>query len=86
MESCFEHARQEVGLDEYEARSWKGWYRHITLSMIGLLLLNIFKGLGNAVPVGEKSKVVALSVGKVAVFWLNSCDQQNLLWDIIFTG
>ena len=54
IESCFEYAKQEVGLDEYEVRSWKGWYRHITLSMIGLLLLNLFKGLGNAIPVGEK--------------------------------
>lgn len=54
IESCFEHAKQEVGLDEYEVRSWKGWYRHITLSMIGLLLLTIFKGLGDAAPVGKK--------------------------------
>lgn len=54
IESCFEHAKQEVGLDEYEVRIWKGWYRHITLSMIGLLLLNIFKGLGDAAPVGKK--------------------------------
>ena len=37
IESCFEYAKQEVGLDEYEARSWKGWYHHITLSMTGLL-------------------------------------------------
>lgn len=56
IESCFENAKQEVGLDEYEVRSWKGWYRHITLSMVGLLLLNIFKGLGNIVPVEKKRK------------------------------
>lgn len=60
--SCFEHAKQEIGLDEYEVRSWKGWYRHITLSMIGLLLLNIFKGLGADTPAGKKSAMVVLSV------------------------
>lgn len=53
IESCFEEAKQEVGLDEYEVRSWDGWYRHITMSMIGLLLINIFKNLGSTM-VGEK--------------------------------
>ena len=28
-----------MGLDEYEVRSWTGWYRHITLSMWALALL-----------------------------------------------
>ncbi len=54
IESCFEQAKQEVGLDEYEVRSWRGWYRHITMSMVGLLLLNIFKGLGNSALEGKK--------------------------------
>ena len=54
VESCFEEAKQEVGLDEYEVRSWDGWYRHITMSMIGLLLINIFKSLGNTMVGGKK--------------------------------
>lgn len=33
IEECFEQAKQETGLDEYEVRSWLGWHRHITLSM-----------------------------------------------------
>ncbi len=56
IESCFEQAKQEVGLDEYEVRSWRGWYRHITMSMVGLLLLNIFKGLGNSAFEGKKRR------------------------------
>lgn len=39
IESCFEAAKQETGLDEYEVRSWDGWYRHITLSMLALAFL-----------------------------------------------
>ena len=39
IESCFEAAKQETGLDEYEVRSWIGWYRHITLSMLALAFL-----------------------------------------------
>lgn len=27
-EQCFEEAKGEVGLDEYEVRSFHGWYRH----------------------------------------------------------
>lgn len=33
VEECFEQAKQLSGLDEYEVRSWIGWYRHITLSL-----------------------------------------------------
>jgi len=39
IESCFEAAKQETGLDEYEVRNWHGWYRHITLSMLALAFL-----------------------------------------------
>ena len=34
IEESFETAKGEVGLDHYEVRSWAGWYRHITLSML----------------------------------------------------
>ncbi len=27
---CFEAAKGQVGLDQYEVRRWDGWYRHIT--------------------------------------------------------
>jgi SRSO17 transposase len=33
IEECFEQAKQETGLDEYEVRTWAGWHRHVTLSM-----------------------------------------------------
>jgi SRSO17 transposase len=33
IESGFEAAKGEVGLDHYEVRSWTGWYRRITLVM-----------------------------------------------------
>jgi hypothetical protein len=34
IESRFEAAKGEVGLDEYEVRSWTGWHRHVTLAML----------------------------------------------------
>lgn len=39
IESCFEAGKQETGLDEYEVRSFDGWYRHVTLSMLALAFL-----------------------------------------------
>lgn len=39
IESCFEAAKQETGLDQYEVRSWHGWHRHVTLSMLALAFL-----------------------------------------------
>jgi len=39
IEECFALAKQEVGLADYEIRSWHGWYRHITLAMLALAFL-----------------------------------------------
>ena len=36
VESLFEQAKGEVGLGHYEVRSWVGWHRHATLSMLAL--------------------------------------------------
>jgi SRSO17 transposase len=33
VEECIQTGKGEVGLDQYEVRSWTGWYRHITLAM-----------------------------------------------------
>lgn len=34
IEIAFEEVKGEVGLDEYEVRSWTGWYRHTTLALL----------------------------------------------------
>lgn len=31
IETCFRETKDTLGLDQYEVRSWTGWYRHITL-------------------------------------------------------
>jgi transposase InsO family protein len=43
VEQCFEEAKGEVGLDEYEVRSWHGWHRHVTLSMLALSFLTVLR-------------------------------------------
>ena len=39
IESLFEQGKGEVGLDQYEVRSWTGWHRHITFAMLALAYL-----------------------------------------------
>src|SRR3954452_964229 len=39
IEACFGAAKGEVGLDQYEVRSWTGWHRHVTLAMLALAYL-----------------------------------------------
>jgi SRSO17 transposase len=34
IEESFAQTKSEVGLDQYEVRSWAGWYRHMTLAMV----------------------------------------------------
>ena len=43
IEECFEQAKGETGLDEYEVRSWTGWHRHITLSMFAQAFLSVVR-------------------------------------------
>jgi SRSO17 transposase len=43
IESCFEAAKGEVGLDQYEVRSWTGWHRHVTLAMLAHAYLAVVR-------------------------------------------
>jgi SRSO17 transposase len=46
IETSFETAKGEVGLDHYEVRSWFGWYRHITLAMLAHAFLTVTRAMG----------------------------------------
>jgi SRSO17 transposase len=39
IEECFQQAKNEAGLDQYQVRTWRAWYAHITLSMLALAWL-----------------------------------------------
>ena len=57
IECCFESAKQETGLDDYEVRNWHGWYRHITLSMLALALLTVIR-IETADPKQKKGSLI----------------------------
>lgn len=39
IERCFQETKSQLGLDQYEVRTWRGWYRHITLVMAAYAFL-----------------------------------------------
>jgi SRSO17 transposase len=41
VETCFKESKSEVGLDQYEVRSYDGWHKHITFACIALALLSV---------------------------------------------
>lgn len=41
IEQAFNMGKGEVGLDEYEVRSWIGWHHHMTLSMLSMWFLTM---------------------------------------------
>jgi SRSO17 transposase len=45
IEECFQQAKNEVGLDHYQVRTWRAWHTHITLSMLALAWLAAARAL-----------------------------------------
>jgi len=59
IEGGFESAKQEVGLADYEVRSWTGWYRHVTLSLLAHAILVVVRKLAHEPP--QKSEPMSRS-------------------------
>ncbi len=45
IEQALQMGKGEVGLAQYEVRSWVGWYHHMTLSLLALWFLNLEKSV-----------------------------------------
>jgi SRSO17 transposase len=50
IEDSFETAKNELGLDHNESRSWHGWHRHVSLVMLAFAMMAIIRHRANAVP------------------------------------
>jgi SRSO17 transposase len=55
IEESFETAKGEVGLDQYEVRSWSGWYRHVTLALLAHAYLTVTRARAAIGPLLKKS-------------------------------
>jgi SRSO17 transposase len=59
IEEAFAQGKGEVGLDQYEVRSWLGWHRHMTLAMVALTLLALTRARLFAQPVSPRPTLAA---------------------------
>ncbi|HVG09706.1 MAG TPA: IS701 family transposase [Thermoanaerobaculia bacterium] len=50
IEDAFETAKNELGLDHNETRSWHGWHRHVSLVMLAFAMLAAIRHRANQAP------------------------------------
>ena len=50
IEDSFETAKNELGLDHNETRSWHGWHRHVSLVMLAFAMMAAIRHRANAPP------------------------------------
>jgi SRSO17 transposase len=65
IEDCFEQAKGEVGLDEYEVRKWDAWHRHVTLSMLAHAYLTVLRSEATARRAGTKKGITETVVSPI---------------------
>lgn len=41
IEQDYQQLKEELGLDHYEGRSWRGWHHHVTLTMLAHAFLTL---------------------------------------------
>jgi SRSO17 transposase len=54
IEECFELAKGDCGLDEYEVRGWRGWHRHTALSLFALAVVAVIRSRASQPQRGKK--------------------------------
>jgi SRSO17 transposase len=50
IEDSFETAKNELGLDHNETRSWQGWHRHVSLVMLAFAMMTRIRHHANTAP------------------------------------
>jgi SRSO17 transposase len=48
IEEGYEQAKGEVGLDQYEVRTWRAWYRYMTLALLAYATLVVMRAQAHA--------------------------------------
>jgi SRSO17 transposase len=57
IEDSFETAKNELGLDHNETRSWHGWHRHVSLVMLAFAMMATIRHQANKVPAQPKRRL-----------------------------
>jgi SRSO17 transposase len=56
IEDSFENAKNELGLDHNETRSWHGWHRHVSLVMLAFAIMAVIRHRANTGPSLKKKR------------------------------
>lgn len=56
IEDSFEAAKNELGLDHNESRSWHGWHRHVSLVMLAFAMMAIIRHRANLLPASQTAR------------------------------
>jgi SRSO17 transposase len=59
VEECWQRAKGEAGLADYEVRTWRGWYHHQALSLVATWFLTVEAQRGKKVDAGTNGGAVA---------------------------
>ncbi len=68
VEESIQTSKGEVGLDQYEVRSWTGWYRHITLAMWAQAFLSVVRAERGATVVPKRGQPRTVGTSSLAPF------------------
>ena len=55
IEDSFDTAKNELGLDHNETRSWHGWHRHVSLVMLAFAMMAVIRYKANAATPPKRS-------------------------------
>lgn len=60
IEDSFETAKNELGLDHNETRSWHGWHRHVSLVMLAFAMMAAIRRRANTLPAQQTAPGIFL--------------------------
>ncbi len=60
IEDSFETAKNELGLDHNETRSWHGWHRHVSLVMLAFAMMAAIRHQANKPPPKTKRRASSI--------------------------
>lgn len=61
IETCFEEGKQEIGLGDYQVRSWTGWHHHMTMCILAhFFLVRLKLNLQEDIPALTLAQVILL--------------------------
>jgi SRSO17 transposase len=62
IEDSFETAKNELGLDHNETRSWHGWHRHVSLVMLAFAMMAVIRNRANDATPPKKLRMPTIRI------------------------